>query len=70
MKFLRDKYVGNSRQIYLPVIPVDLELLGSVHSFQGAKALQKAHDDDFRIQNIVEKGKSTCKGTLLDPVTN
>ena len=29
---------------HLPVIPVDLELLGSIHSFQGAKTLQKAHD--------------------------
>ena len=27
----------------LPIIPVDLELLGSVHSLQGAKALNKEH---------------------------
>ena len=26
-----------------PIIPVDLELLGSIHSLQGAKALKKEH---------------------------
>ena len=48
VNLVKDVHIGemtNSLQkCQLPIIPVDLELLGSVHSLQGAKTLNKEHE--------------------------
>ena len=44
----------------LPIIPVDLELLGSVHSLQGAKALNKEHEHELMISKDDKPARALC----------
>ena len=71
MKHQHNKW--NKERKEVPVISMDLELLGSVHSLQRSKALDN-EGEFLRILSDCETRKmtnlQTCNGTLLDPVTN